>query len=286
MGGSSTERRSAWPIVSRRSTHLHQLRHLYGSLPGALSRHESPGGRVSWAARPGAPEPDSRVGRGRAVDDARSDSGRSCDRVSGLRAGVPDRRDHHRRRCRWRSPTPRAVRSSTCRLKTAGTRSTSTRGPRRRSRARRPGVKDMPGTSPGGRKPGRAGAPGSASGPKTFALHASQPVRSARTPGSTSAWSPKGRYDEAERVASESNPFPSICGRVCTAPCEAACRRAEFDAPIAIRDLKRFAMDHGTLRTRRVFLATQQYDASAWRSSAPGRPVSALPTIWRVADTR
>ncbi len=57
----------------------------------------------------------------------------------------------------------------------------------------------------------------------------------------------EGRYDEALRVAAEPNPFPCICGRVCTAPCEDACRRGEFDAPIAIRDLKRFATDHGTL---------------------------------------
>jgi NADPH-dependent glutamate synthase beta subunit-like oxidoreductase/NAD-dependent dihydropyrimidine dehydrogenase PreA subunit len=56
----------------------------------------------------------------------------------------------------------------------------------------------------------------------------------------------EGRYDEALRVASEPNPFPAICGRVCTAPCEDACRRGEFDLPIAIRDLKRFATDHGT----------------------------------------
>ena len=56
----------------------------------------------------------------------------------------------------------------------------------------------------------------------------------------------EGRYDEALSVASEPNPFPSICGRVCTAPCEAVCRRGEFDAPIAIRDLKRFATDHGS----------------------------------------
>ena len=54
----------------------------------------------------------------------------------------------------------------------------------------------------------------------------------------------EGRYDEALQVASEPNPFPAICGRVCTAPCEDACRRAEFDLPIAIRDLKRFATDH------------------------------------------
>ena len=56
----------------------------------------------------------------------------------------------------------------------------------------------------------------------------------------------EGRYDEALRVASEPNPFPAICGRVCTAPCEDACRRGEFDEPIAIRDLKRFATDTGS----------------------------------------
>ena len=62
----------------------------------------------------------------------------------------------------------------------------------------------------------------------------------------------EGRYDEALEVASEPNPFPSICGRVCTAPCEAVCRRGEFDAPIAIRDLKRFATDHGSPWKRRI----------------------------------
>ncbi len=62
----------------------------------------------------------------------------------------------------------------------------------------------------------------------------------------------EGRYDEALEVAAEPNPFPSICGRVCTAPCEDACRRGEFDLPIAIRDLKRFAMDHGAPRHRKV----------------------------------
>ncbi len=69
----------------------------------------------------------------------------------------------------------------------------------------------------------------------------------------------EGRYDEALQVASEPNPFPAICGRVCTAPCEAVCRRGEFDAPIAIRDLKRFAMDHGTPRQRKVTPPKQHY---------------------------
>jgi NADPH-dependent glutamate synthase beta subunit-like oxidoreductase/Pyruvate/2-oxoacid:ferredoxin oxidoreductase delta subunit len=62
----------------------------------------------------------------------------------------------------------------------------------------------------------------------------------------------EGRYDEALEVASEPNPFPCICGRICTAPCEDVCRRGEFDLPIAIRDLKRFAMDHGAPRHRKV----------------------------------
>jgi NADPH-dependent glutamate synthase beta subunit-like oxidoreductase/NAD-dependent dihydropyrimidine dehydrogenase PreA subunit len=55
----------------------------------------------------------------------------------------------------------------------------------------------------------------------------------------------EGRYAEALAVAAEYNPFPSVCGRVCTAPCEVVCRRAVVDEPIAIRELKRFAADHG-----------------------------------------
>lgn len=69
----------------------------------------------------------------------------------------------------------------------------------------------------------------------------------------------EGRYDEALQVASEPNPFPSICGRVCTAPCEAVCRRGEFDQPIAIRDLKRFATDHGSPWKRHVTPSKQRY---------------------------
>ena len=69
----------------------------------------------------------------------------------------------------------------------------------------------------------------------------------------------EGRYDEALQVASEPNPFPAICGRVCTAPCEDVCRRGEFDAPIAIRDLKRFASDHGSPGVRRIPVPKQRF---------------------------
>ena len=39
------------------------------------------------------------------------------------------------------------------------------------------------------------------------------------------------------------NPFASVCGRVCAAPCEDACRRGRIDEPIAIRALKRFVTE-------------------------------------------
>lgn len=53
----------------------------------------------------------------------------------------------------------------------------------------------------------------------------------------------EGRYREAYAVARRPNPLASICGRVCAAPCEPACRRGVLDHPIAIRALKRFATE-------------------------------------------
>ncbi|HHY47065.1 MAG TPA: NADH-quinone oxidoreductase subunit NuoF, partial [Firmicutes bacterium] len=51
------------------------------------------------------------------------------------------------------------------------------------------------------------------------------------------------RYAEAVALIKEKNPFPAVCGRVCTHPCEQKCRRAQIDEPIAICALKRFAAD-------------------------------------------
>jgi len=53
----------------------------------------------------------------------------------------------------------------------------------------------------------------------------------------------EGRFRDAYRTARQPNPFASICGRVCAAPCEAACRRGTVDAPVAIRALKRFVTE-------------------------------------------
>ncbi|HWX20654.1 MAG TPA: FAD-dependent oxidoreductase [Candidatus Binatia bacterium] len=53
----------------------------------------------------------------------------------------------------------------------------------------------------------------------------------------------QGRYEEAYIIARRPNPFASICGRVCAAPCEAKCRRGALDAAISIRALKRFVCE-------------------------------------------
>ena len=52
-----------------------------------------------------------------------------------------------------------------------------------------------------------------------------------------------GRDEDAYRIARATNPFVSICGRICGAPCEKACRRGSVDAPVSIRAIKRFATE-------------------------------------------
>ena len=53
----------------------------------------------------------------------------------------------------------------------------------------------------------------------------------------------EGKTEEAFEAITATNPFSSICGRVCDAPCEPACRRTDSDGPVAIRNLKRYVMD-------------------------------------------
>ncbi len=48
------------------------------------------------------------------------------------------------------------------------------------------------------------------------------------------------RFDEALMVIMEKIPFPTVCGLVCPAPCEAKCNANYLNNPIAIRALKRF----------------------------------------------
>jgi NADPH-dependent glutamate synthase beta subunit-like oxidoreductase len=53
----------------------------------------------------------------------------------------------------------------------------------------------------------------------------------------------EGQFKESYLVSRSPNPFASVCGRVCAAPCEDACRRGHIDEPITIRALKRFVTE-------------------------------------------
>ncbi len=121
------------------------------------------------------------------------------------------------------------------------------------------------------------------------------------------------RFAEAFMVARSPNPLASVCGRVCSAPCEDACRRAWVDEAITIRPLKRFVTEkYGAESSQPDFFkllmsgpdgdieanpgaqrlvahrTSQQMRpplrptaVTGWRLSAAVRPVWGAPTIWR-----
>lgn len=60
----------------------------------------------------------------------------------------------------------------------------------------------------------------------------------------------KGKYNEAFDVITAPNPIATACSMICHHPCEQACRRCAIDEPLAVRNLKRFAMEQ-SLQYRR-----------------------------------
>jgi NADH-quinone oxidoreductase subunit F len=86
----------------------------------------------------------------------------------------------------------------------------------------------------------------------------------------------EGKYDEAARIHRQSNPFVSVCGRVCPAFCEDKCRRGELDEPVAIRDLKRFMADHSTGRWVPEQLEEDKKEKVAIVGGGPGGLTAAL----------
>ena len=52
------------------------------------------------------------------------------------------------------------------------------------------------------------------------------------------------RFEDAYKILLQTNPFPSVCGRVCDHKCQSKCRRGMLDEPLAIKFLKRFITDN------------------------------------------
>jgi NADPH-dependent glutamate synthase beta subunit-like oxidoreductase len=100
----------------------------------------------------------------------------------------------------------------------------------------------------------------------------------------------EGRDDEAYLVARAPNPFASVCGRVCAAPCEDACRRGRIDAPVSIRALKRFVTEQYGVESRRPdtqdrLRAAPVREGNRYRGHLPVEPApaEAAPRRARVA---
>jgi len=53
-----------------------------------------------------------------------------------------------------------------------------------------------------------------------------------------------GKLEEAAKIFLETNPFPSITGRVCPHFCEEHCNRGEYDEAVSIRSIERFLGDY------------------------------------------
>jgi len=58
----------------------------------------------------------------------------------------------------------------------------------------------------------------------------------------------RGRETEAIKVIRRSNALPGVTGSICDHPCTERCVRNLYDAPIGIRDIKRFAFENGVSR--------------------------------------
>ena len=60
----------------------------------------------------------------------------------------------------------------------------------------------------------------------------------------------EGKDAEAIEVIRKDNPFPWVCGLVCTRPCEFMCVRGRIDKPISIKFLKAFAAERAMSERR------------------------------------
>ena len=62
----------------------------------------------------------------------------------------------------------------------------------------------------------------------------------------------KGNYEDALRIIKEKCPLPLVCGYICPAPCELACRRNLADKAVAIDPLKRFVADYERMTGKHI----------------------------------
>jgi len=84
--------------------------------------------------------------------------------------------------------------------------------------------------------------------------------------------------EAAARVLLRTQPLPSVCGRVCPAPCMAECNRGAYDGAVDIRGLERWIGDHVAGAPARPALA-----AAPRRVAVVGSGPAGLGAAWALA---
>ncbi len=94
----------------------------------------------------------------------------------------------------------------------------------------------------------------------------------------------EGDLEQAVRWIYQSNPFSHVCGRVCTHRCEDACSIGVRGTPLAIRWLKRYAMDGVPHERIREITWEQKPDTdSGKRVAVVGAGPAGLTAAWDLA---
>jgi len=91
----------------------------------------------------------------------------------------------------------------------------------------------------------------------------------------------QGELEEAVRWIYQTNPFAHVCGRVCTHRCETACSIGRRGEPVAIRWLKRYAMDQVDPQRVKAIAAEGRADyLSGKKVAVIGAGPAGLTTAW------
>lgn len=86
-----------------------------------------------------------------------------------------------------------------------------------------------------------------------------------------------GNFDKAIEVVKRDIALPAVLGRICPAPCEAACRRKQVDEPVSICLLKGFSADQQLVKEKQALPATEK---SGRKVAVIGAGPAGLATVW------
>jgi len=92
-----------------------------------------------------------------------------------------------------------------------------------------------------------------------------------------------GKVDAALKLIYEAAPLAGVLGRVCTHPCEGACKRGDLDDPVFVKALHRYAADNARGDVQYRFKVPAEAKRIRSQSWAAALQVLPLPGSWRGA---